>query len=187
VSGLKEKMWDLVEPIVSRRGLEIFDIEMPRGQGCLRVFVSRPKNGGTQDNDAANQGVAIDDCSKIAKEILDLEGLDEFMPGSTILEVSSPGINRKLSRTEHFYGAVGERLRLVVDKDVILKAKDIIAEDSGASNIEKEVVRGTLVSFDGKILNIDEEKPGKDKISEAKPISLPLENIHEARVDFLFS
>ena len=155
-----EKLWSVLEPIAGRYGLEIFDIELPRGQGCLRVYVSRPRSS---DAHVSGATADIDDCSKVAREILDLEGLDEFMPGNTILEVSSPGINRKLSRQQHFAGAIGERVRLVVIKD----------------DNTKEVLRGTITSFDGASVMLKEENQGKD-------IALSLAKIHEARVDFLF-
>lgn len=166
MSGQKEKLWDLLEPIAGKYSLEIFDIEPPRGQGCLRVYVSRKRDTSMEVKAGAeNSGATadIDDCSKVAREILDLEGLEEYMPGNTILEVSSPGVNRKLSREKHFADAVGERVRLVVVKD----------------DNTKEVLRGTITSFDGALVTLKEENLGQD-------IALALGKIQEARVDFLF-
>jgi hypothetical protein len=71
----------------------------------LRVFVTGP-------NGAA---IGVGECAKLSKRIIDLEDAEELMPGETLLEVSSPGINRRLRRPEHFARAVGERVKITVE------------------------------------------------------------------------
>jgi ribosome maturation factor RimP len=86
-----------------------------------------------------------------------------MIPGSYVLEVSSPGINRKLTRPEHFAGAVGERVKLVV-------------EEPGA---ERCSMKGVILSCrDGQVELQDEESKG--------PMQVAISAIKRAQVDFEF-
>jgi ribosome maturation factor RimP len=149
----KEAVWGLVEPIVQAHGCSLFDLEVPSGrEGTLRVFVSR------------KEGVSVDHCARIGHEIRerDLEGT--FLPGDFGLEVSSPGVNRKLTRRDHFEGAVGERVRVTV------------ADAAGA----KKTFRGVLRLVDGEVVVMDDEETKQ----EAR---FPLSSVKKAQVDFLFT
>jgi ribosome maturation factor RimP len=150
----KSVIWDLIEPLVRGAGFDLFDIEVPGGRsGVLRVFIWKGK-GGT---------VVLDDCASVSKRIEELTQLDEMIPGSYVLEVSSPGINRKLTRPEHFAGAVGERVKLVV-------------EEPGA---ERCSMKGVILSCrDGQVELQDEESKG--------PMQVAISAIKRAQVDFEF-
>ena len=157
----KDEVWAVVEPIAKEIGVELFDIEVPAGSsGALRVYLWR---SATAAEDSRSNGVGIQDCATLSKRLIDLENFEAFLPGSCVLEVSSPGINRKLSRDEHFQGAVGERVRLVVRGD----------EARG------EVLRGTLTSVTPEMLVVLDEE-----CDEAREIAR--EAVKEARVDFKF-
>ena len=159
MSDQKASIWQQLEPHIKRHGLELFDIDMPANtNGVLRVFINRPRSGGQ------SLTADITDCTKVSKDILNLPQVEEIMPGSTTLEVSSPGINRKLTRLEHFNGAIGERVRLVVRKE----------------SDKKEVLRGTIKALSGDKICFDEE-------SKKEELEIPFSNIQEARIDFLFS
>lgn len=161
----REALRGVIEAIVREAGLELFDLEAPpSGRGTLKVFIWRP-----QGNDAHLKGVGIEDCVRISKRITNLENVDELLPGEWLIEVSSPGVNRKLSRPEHFTGAVGERVKLTV-----------VAEAGG-----NEVLKGVMVGFDGAVAQIEAEteQPGAPTVRRAVPFG----RIAQARVDFLFS
>lgn len=87
----------LAEPMVSQRGFQLYDIE--QHGPVLRVTVGGPTR---------TSGPTIDDLSSMTRELSRL--LDETDPisGSYTLEVSSPGLERKLRTVEHFTGAIGE-------------------------------------------------------------------------------
>ena len=94
------RVWELAEPIALEAGLEIVEIEHRReGRGAvLRVLIDRPG------------GVSLDDLTAISRQVSDVLDVDEgAVPGSYILEVSSPGINRPLTRPAHFVAVVGKR------------------------------------------------------------------------------
>jgi len=165
VGSQRETLWGVIESIVREAGLELFDLEAPpSGRGTLKVYIWRPHG-----EEAHLKGVGIEDCVRISKRITNLENVDELLPGDWLIEVSSPGVNRKLSRPEHFAGAVGERVKLTVT-----------AESGG-----NEVLKGVVLSFDGAIVEIDAEaeQPGAPTVRRV----VPLGRIAQARVDFLFS
>jgi len=161
----RESLWGVIEPIVREAGLELFDLEAPpSGRGTLRVFIWRP-----QADKSHLKGVGIEDCVRISKRITNLENVDEVLPGDWLIEVSSPGVNRKLSRPEHFVGAVGERVKLTV----------------AAAGGRNEVLKGVMRGFDGTAVEIDVEPEQPKAPTIRRAVSLG--EIIQARVDFLFS
>ena len=90
----------IVEPIAEQLGLEIWDIRFLK-EGTtwyLRIFID--KDG----------GVSIDDCVEMTRAIN--KPLDEADPieQAYCLEVSSPGIERELTRDEHFLKCIGQKI-----------------------------------------------------------------------------
>jgi ribosome maturation factor RimP len=99
----------LVRPVVEGDGLELVDVSFGRegGRRTLRVTVDR------------EGGVDLDTISRISEKMsrrLDLEG---FEPGPYALEVTTPGIERPLRRPEDFRRAVGERVRVKTQAEVV--------------------------------------------------------------------
>ena len=88
-----EKVQAITERVASSLGLEVVEVEL-RGGGkarMLRIFIDKP------------QGVTHEDCASLSREvstILDVE--DAVGSGSYVLEVSSPGLDRKLFRAADF-------------------------------------------------------------------------------------
>lgn len=97
------KVWEIAQPLVESEGMEIVDIEFRREQGglVLRLFIDR--SGG---------GITLNELSQVSRQLSDLLDVYDFVPGSYLLEVSSPGINRRLRRPEHFRRYVGRRVRV---------------------------------------------------------------------------
>jgi ribosome maturation factor RimP len=154
--------------------------------GVLRVFITRDADSGSTDNESGSSlvegaakedeleveggdqapkrlGVSLDQCARVAKRLLDLDEQDPFVPDGCELEVSSPGINRRLRRPEHFVSAVGERVKIK------------FRNDKGGV----QVVTGTVTSCVGDVLAMVGEGTGVE-------VSMPLADIKEARVDFRF-
>ena len=82
-----------------------------------------------------------------------------------MLEVSSPGVNRRLRLPQHFPGAVGERVRVKFRSE---------------GNVYR-VVTGVLFAVDGDVLFVNDEQS-----KQKEPIRVSLSDIKEARVDFKF-
>ncbi len=157
---MNSQLWLVIEEIVRAEGLELFDIEIPSGPtGPLRVYISRARASGEE----ATGGVKLDDCAAISRKIIDLPNIEELLPGDHGIEVSSPGVNRKLSRVEHFRGAVGERVKLK------------FREASGTN----KTVCGKLTAASDSSLALEEE-------DSQTTLTIPISDVRQARVDFLF-
>ena len=102
MSKICEKVRALAEPVVREEGCSLWDVEYVREAGSwyLRLFID--KEG----------GVGIDDCERVHRAIDPI--LDEADPieGFYYLEVSSPGIERELTRDFHFERYIGARIIL---------------------------------------------------------------------------
>ena len=60
----------------------------------------------------AEGGVSLDKCAEISRMISPILDVNEPMSGEYVLEVSSPGIERKLKKKEHFIASVGEKVKV---------------------------------------------------------------------------
>ncbi len=98
---LAARIENIVEPVVRDHGLELVDIEWRprRPRGVLRVFVDKPG------------GVRIDDCERVSREVGDLLDVAGLIDDPYDLEVSSPGIERRLRTEREYRWAVGKRVR----------------------------------------------------------------------------
>lgn len=98
------RVWQIAEPVAQSEGLEIVDIEYRRERAgmVLRLFVDR----------ADSSGVTLDELTMVSRQLSDLLDVHDVVPGAYVLEVSSPGINRRLRRPDHFRRYVGQQIRV---------------------------------------------------------------------------
>ena len=85
----------------------------------------------------AENGISLDKCAEISRMISPILDVDEPMGGEYILEVSSPGIERKLRKKEHFIASVGEKVKI--------------------KNFAMEVFKGELISADNEKIVVKTE------------------------------
>ncbi len=82
-----DKITEIAERVAASYGLEIWEIEL-KGSGkgrFLRVFIDKPS------------GVTHEDCANVSRELSTILDVEDAVPGgSYTLEVSSPGLDRKL-------------------------------------------------------------------------------------------
>ncbi len=103
-------VWTIAETIALELGLELVDVELRReGRGnVLRVLI-----------DKAGSGVSLDELTAMSRQLSDtLDVHDDAVPGAYTLEVSSPGINRPLTRPSHFPPFVGKRVHVQTRKGI---------------------------------------------------------------------
>ncbi len=77
----------------------------------------------------AENGISLDKCAEISRMISPILDVDEPMGGEYILEVSSPGIERKLRKKEHFISSVGEKVKIKDFSMEIYKGELIFADN----------------------------------------------------------
>ncbi len=149
-------MWEMVEATVIDEGFSLYDLELPVGRhGALRVYIT--------GEDHTGAGVKLDDCARISRRLgLQLD-VDDDISNAYTLEVSSPGVNRKLRRSEHFNGAVGQHVRVNMQ----------LAGEPGRA------VYGMLLEYSEDGMKLKEDRGGKT-------IEIPMSAIRDARIDYLF-
>jgi ribosome maturation factor RimP len=114
----QEKVRQIAERVAASSGLQVVDVEL-RGAGkhrMLRVFIDRPGAIPTREHP---DGVTHEDCANFSREfgtIIDVE--DAVSGGSYVLEVSSPGLDRKLTKAADFERFRGHRMKLMTREPV---------------------------------------------------------------------
>jgi ribosome maturation factor RimP len=103
---MPERLRVLIEPIVSGLGYELVSIEFDSGQRLLRVYI---------DNEP---GILVDDCSRVSHQLSGMLDVEDPIPGNYHLEVSSPGMDRPLTKPEHFARFQGCLVRLQLFRNV---------------------------------------------------------------------
>src|SRR3990170_3010054 len=100
--SLEEKVKEIAEPLIRDFGMELVDVSYlhESGRWVLRVFIDKPG------------GVTLDDCSSISRERGTLLDVENIIPRSYVLEVSSPGLDRPLIKEKDFVTAAGKKINL---------------------------------------------------------------------------
>ncbi|MBX7137888.1 MAG: hypothetical protein K1X83_07885 [Oligoflexia bacterium] len=152
-------IWGVVKAVAEAQGFRLFDLDLPSSaRSVLRVFITR--------DGAAT--VTLDDCAALSRKLEHTPGFEDLLPERCVLEVSSPGINRRLRLPEHFSAAVGERVKLTIE-----------GSSPSAAIIKGGVLTGVLKNFDGTNLTVGVEEALHE-------VAVPLTDVARARVDFLF-
>ncbi|WP_028843002.1 ribosome maturation factor RimP [Thermodesulfobacterium thermophilum] len=101
---LKEKIRELIETPILKKGIELVDLEWKRERTgwVLRLFIDKPG------------GVTIGDCAKISEMVGKILDKEDLIHRSYNLEVSSPGIERPLVKKEDFERFRGEKAKVVL-------------------------------------------------------------------------
>jgi ribosome maturation factor RimP len=111
------KISEIAERVGRSEGIEIVDVELlGSGRGrLLRIYIDRPGAA------AADQphGVSHADCEFISQQVGTILDIEDVIPGdSYTLEVSSPGLERKLSKVKDFERFVGHKAKVVLREPV---------------------------------------------------------------------
>lgn len=127
---------DAVAPVIAGLGLDLYDVELSGGGGTRTLRVTIDRAGGV-DLDA------ITDVTRALSPILDD---DSTLPGSFLLEVSSPGVERALRTPAHYLGAhgctVSIKLRTATGTERVHGV--LVDSDSNGCTIESEGERAEI-------------------------------------------
>jgi ribosome maturation factor RimP len=110
-----EQIRAIAERVARSRGLEVWDIQSRRETGghVVRVFIDRPGPSATPDD-----SVSIDDCEQVNREIGTILDVEDPLPFTYTLEVSSPGLDRPLRAPADYQRFAGRLAKVVVSEPV---------------------------------------------------------------------
>jgi len=151
---------ELVEPEAQALGFDLVRVRLYKGgeigdeEQTLQVMAERPETG----------QLVIEDCAALSHRISDaLDALEEkgevLIEDAYRLEVSSPGIDRPLTRAKDFAGWAGHEARVQLINPVEGNRKSL---------------QGDLVGIAGETVTLDDKKSGQ--------VSFPLSDIHSAKL-----
>ena len=147
MSKITDAVRALAQPVAEKYGCELWDVEYVKegSEFYLRVYIDKPG------------GITIDDCVEVNRALNPKLDEEDFVEEAYTLEVSSPGLNRKLKKDRDFEKSIGK----------LYKA------ESGS----KEFI-GRLVSFDEEKIVI------KSDDGDGQETSLDRRNVSSARLEF---
>jgi ribosome maturation factor RimP len=111
-----DRIREIAERVAASSGLEVVEVEL-RGSGkarMLRVFLDKP--GAVTGDPLA--GVTHGDCANFSREFGTILDVEDAVPDSYTLEVSSPGLDRKLTKAADFERFTGSRVKLTTRQPV---------------------------------------------------------------------
>ncbi|WP_457641584.1 ribosome maturation factor RimP [Persephonella sp.] len=142
------KVKELLKPLLEERELKLVDIEyITEGKPVLRIYIYNP------------EGTSIEDCEWISRRIGALLDIEDIIPVSYILEVSSPGLERKLKNKEEYEIFKGRDIKIVLKEPVD----------------NQNVIKGVLKGMEDDTVLVE---------GEGKEFKIPLENISRANLEF---
>src|ERR1035441_9969775 len=99
-----ETIRQMAERVATSEGLHLVDVELKGGSSnqLLRVFIDKAG------------GVSHADCALVSEQLSAMLDVEDIFPGRYVLEVCSPGLDRKLTQTSDFAYFVGRRARVVL-------------------------------------------------------------------------
>lgn len=123
-----DRVNEVVEPVVEAMGYELILLEfVPQGgSAVLRLFID------------CEDGVTLADCQKVSREVSAVMDVEDPIKTAYQLEVSSPGLDRPLTKRRHFDRFAGEKARV-----------QLVAPVAGGSSQKKFVGRIAGTTNDG--------------------------------------
>lgn len=103
-----ERIRQIAERVAGSEGLEVVDVEF-RGSGprsLLRIFIDKPS------------GVTHRDCELVSSQVSAILDVEDFISSSYTLEVSSPGLERRLHRPADYTRFTGKKVKLILREPV---------------------------------------------------------------------
>jgi ribosome maturation factor RimP len=150
MSDLQEQIQRLLEPILGSLGLTLWDLEL-RKQGpqwLLRVYIDREIGG-----------VTLNDCEAVSRDLGTVLDVEEIVPHSYTLEVSSPGLDRSLTRPEHYLRCQGSLVKIKTFQPI-----------NGA-----KVFKGKLAGLEDLVVVLEQDS--------GETLRIPLDNISKASLE----
>ena len=143
-NGVVAKVTEIAERVAASENIEIVDVELKGGGRArvLRIYIDKPG------------GVTHNDCEFISQQVGTILDVEDVIPGERYtLEVSSPGVERKLVKPRDFERFVGHKIKVTLLEPVASKThlEGKLSEFSNGT-VTLEPDQGEPVRFDLKQL-----------------------------------
>lgn len=145
----EQEIWQLAEPVLEANGMELVHLEClkMKSRWLVRLYIDRTEGG-----------VSVDDCALVSNQLGDLLDVHDVPPGPYTLEVSSPGLDRPLSRDKDFLKYRGSRINLRLEGKIEgrrhLRGELVDYEDSDDGKV-------LIVKSDGALFRIPRQAVAK--------------------------
>jgi ribosome maturation factor RimP len=97
----RQELLELLEPEIGSLGYELVDLELRLGEsGVVRLFID------------SEDGITVEDCARVSHQVSGVLEVEDPISGHYVLEVSSPGVNRRLRTKAHFEKFIGQRIKI---------------------------------------------------------------------------
>jgi ribosome maturation factor RimP len=182
---VEEKVREIAERVAASYGLEVFEVELSGGGKArmLRIFIDRvpPEGGAAVSLEGADEvrpaagpaiaGVTHGDCERVSREVSTILDIEEVVPGARYtLEVSSPGLDRRLKGERDYRRFTGSLVKVTTRQPV-----------NGQSYFE-----GRLERFEQGRLALEIAPPQSKKKQKQQPargrVEIELANVEKANL-----
>lgn len=152
---LVERIKEIALPLLDSLGIELVELEYRKeGHGMvLRLFIDKPG------------GIMLDDCAAVSRELSELLDVEEVIDGYYNLEVSSPGLNRPLTKAADYERYVGRLVKI--------RTFEMLADAAGN---RRKTFLGELLGLSDGIVSL--------KLVEGQAAAVPLDKIAKANLEF---
>ena len=146
--------WDrirrLIEEVVESQGYELVEAELKGGgqNSILRIFIDKP------------EGISLRDCELVSEQVGTVLDVEDLIPFAYTLEVSSPGLDRKL-----------------------VKESDYTRFDGKLARIQTRIPLNQQKVFRGRLQGVQDGKV-RLELPKGEFLDIPLDVIQEARLEF---
>ena len=153
-NDVKEKIRQLSEPVVASEGMELIHVECIKmhSRWIIRLFMD--KEG----------GITLDDCANISNQLGDIFDIRDVIKGAYTLEVSSPGLDRPISRDQDFVKYRNFRVNIKTSEKIegIKNFHGILLD-----YIEESGQKLVLLDIAGKVYRIPRQDVVKANLADA--------------------
>ena len=167
-TGIIAKIQEIAERVAQPEGIEIVEIDL-KGAGrhqVLLIVIDRPPG---INNDKAD-GVTHGDCELISQQVGAILDAEDTIHGTYSLEVSSPGIERKLRNWKDWVRFVGEKAKVVL--------REPVAAAAAPAATPVKYFEGVIARADDQGHTVTVELPG------GAEVTFPVEQVDRANLKF---
>jgi ribosome maturation factor RimP len=149
VTELLRRIEDIIAPTIVGMGYDLVRVSMSRGGGTLQIMIE-PADGRPMD---------VEDCATLSRALSAVLDVEDPIPGAYTLEVSSPGIDRPLTRPKDYARWAGHVARVELAQAVDGQRR----------------FKGTLLGLENDAIKL--------KLDDGSEAQLPLANVTRAKLE----